>query len=148
MIIRQAFIEDIPQIQLVRNSVRENVLSNPALVTDMDVDDYITRRGRGWVSEQADLITGFSIVSVADANVWALFVHPDFEGRGLGRKLHNEMMNWYFLQTDKTIWLSTSPGTRAEKFYRTAGWRECGVYGKGEVRFEMTKEEWARVFKK
>lgn len=142
MVIRQADISDIEQIQFVRNAVKENTLSDPSLVTDADVEDYITRRGRGWVSEQDGIVTGFSIVSVSDNNVWALFIHPDFEGGGIGRQLHDIMLNWYFTQTDETIWLSTTPGTRAEKFYRKAGWKECGVYGKGEIKFELTKGEW------
>ena len=139
---RQASVTDIPQIQRVRNAVKENILSDPALVPDCDVEDYITRRGRGWVCEIEGKIIGFSIVSVQDQNVWALFIQPGYEGIGIGQKLHNEMMDWYFEQTDKTIWLSTAPGTRADAFYRKAGWRETGLYGKGETRFEMTVAEW------
>ncbi|OSZ79859.1 GNAT family N-acetyltransferase [Chitinophagaceae bacterium IBVUCB2] len=142
MIVREAQIEDIPQIQMVRNSVKENMLSDPALVTDKDVEDYIINRGKGWVSELDSVITGFAIVSVTDNNVWALFMNPDYEAKGVGKKLHDEMMNWYFSQTDKTIWLSTSPGTRADTFYRKAGWKEIGVYGKGETKFEMTIDDW------
>jgi hypothetical protein len=52
------------------------------------------------------------------------------------------MLNWYFSQTDKTVWLGTAPKTRAELFYRKAGWREAGTHGKGEIKFEMTKNEW------
>lgn len=142
MIIREANTNDIGQIQIVRNSVHENMLSNPALVTDKEVEDYILNRGKGWVSVEGFLITGFAIVSVADNNVWALFVDPDFEAKGNGRKLHDMMMHWYFNQTDKTIWLSTSPGTRAEAFYRKAGWKATGIYGKGEIKFEMTHNNW------
>ena len=119
--IRQALISDIPQIQIVRNAVKENTLSDPGLVPDQDVEDYINRRGRGWVWEEAGRIVGFSIVSVSDQNVWALFVEPGHDKKGIGRALHDEMMNWYFKQTDQNIWLSTSPGTRAEGFYRKAG---------------------------
>lgn len=140
--LRQASITDIKQIQQVRNAVKENTLSDPSLVTDDDVMDYITRRGRGWVHEVEGVITGFSIISIIDQNVWALFVHPDFERRGIGRLLHDEMMNWYFANTDKLVWLSTGPGTRAEQFYRKAGWQENGTYGKGEIKFEMRKEDW------
>ena len=42
---REATTADIPQIQLVRNAVRENVLSDPTLVTDADCEEFITRRG-------------------------------------------------------------------------------------------------------
>lgn len=139
MIFREATIADIQGIQLVRNAVRENRLSDPSLVPDSDVEDYIVRRGKGWVAVEQDLILGFSIVSVVDRNVWALFVHPDHEQKGLGRQLHDVMMGWYFSQTDQSIWLSTAPGTRAEEFYRKAGWKETGIYGKGEIKFEMDR---------
>ncbi len=137
MILREATIEDIPGIQIVRNAVLENRLSDPALVPDQDVEDYIMRRGKGWVAVEGGQITGFSIVSLMDHNVWALFVHPEQEKKGFGRILHDEMVRWYFSQTRETIWLSTAPGTRAEAFYRKAGWKESGTYGKGEIRFEM-----------
>ena len=147
MIFREAENKDISQIQVVRNSVHENTLSDPALVSDKDVKDYIITRGKGWVCEMNNAIVGFAIVSLTDKNVWALFIHPGFEKRGIGRKLHTEMMDWYFHQTDEKIWLSTSPGTRAETFYRKAGWRESGTYGKGEIKFEMTAKEWEQTKK-
>ena len=142
MIFREAKTTDISQIQTVRNSVKENMLSDPALVPDKDVEDYITRKGKGWVCAINNTIVGFAIVSVADHNVWALFIQPGFEKKGIGRRLHDEMMDWYFCQTDETIWLGTAPGTKAEAFYRKAGWREVGIHGKGEIKFEMTAEEW------
>ncbi len=142
MNIRVAEIKDIPQIQIVRNLVKENRLSDPALVPDSDVQDYITRRGRGWVFEINAQIVGFAIADLVDNNIWALFIHPDFEKLGIGKRLHDEMITWYFSQTDKTVWLGTSPNTRAELFYRKAGWKETGTHGKGEIKFEMTKTEW------
>lgn len=142
MIFREAEIEDIPQIQIVRHSVNENTLSDPALVPDKDVEDYMTRRGNGWVCEIDNTIVGFAIVSVTDHNVWALFIQPGFEKKGIGRRLHDEMMDWYFNQTAETIWLGTAPGTRAEAFYRKACWREVGTHGKGDIKFEMTADEW------
>src|SRR5437762_1534788 len=57
---------------------------------------------------------------------------------GIGRKLHNDMLDWYFEQTNSAIWLGTAPNTRAEKFYRKAGWEETGIHGKGEIKFGMT----------
>ena len=144
MVFREAIPGDIPQIQIVRNSVKENMLSDPSLVTDEDCLHYITRKGRGWVCESGDRLLGFSIVSLVDKNVWALFVTPGYEGKGIGRRLHDEMMEWYFSNTDERIWLSTAPGTRAEQFYRKAGWIENGTYGKGEIRFEMGMEEWRK----
>ena len=139
---REATIVDIPQLQFVRNAVRENALSNPAIVPDKDVEDYIIHRGKGWVCEIDNKVVGFAIVSVDDNNVWALFVQPGYDKQGIGKRLHDDMMHWYFSQTDKDIWLSTAPDTRAEEFYRTAGWRQTGVTKKSEIKFEMTAEEW------
>jgi GNAT superfamily N-acetyltransferase len=142
MKIREAILSDIPQIQIVRNLVKENVLSDPSLVPDSDVADYITRRGKGWVCEIANEVVGFSIIDLQDHNVWALFMHPDFEKQGIGKQLHDVMMDWYFAQTQTTVWLGTEPKSRAENFYRKAGWQEVGVHGKGEVKFEMQFADW------
>lgn len=142
MIIREARVEDIPKIQVVRNSVKENMLSNPDLVTDKDCEEFITERGKGWVCEIDGKIKGFSIVDLKDNNIWALFVDPDFENKGIGKKLHDIMLDWYFTQTKENVWLGTSPNTRAELFYRKSGWKEIGMHGKNEIKFEMTFENW------
>lgn len=147
MIFREARVTDITQIQAVRNAVKENTLSNPALVPDSDVEDYIIQRGKGWICEIDGRIIGFSIVSVIDKNVWALFVLPGYDKLGIGRRLHDEMLNWYFGQTNEMIWLGTAPGTRAEQFYRKAGWTESGIHGNGEIKFEMTAGKWRNCLK-
>lgn len=142
MTFREAQITDIPQIQIVRNSVKENTLSNPGLVTDKDCEEFITHRGKGWVCEIDDRIVGFAIADLQENNIWALFVQAGYEGKGIGKKLHNDMLDWYFSQTNKTVWLGTAPDTRAEQFYRKAGWKDRGMRPNGEIKFEMTAEEW------
>ena len=142
---REAVVNDIEQIQVVRNAVKENVLSNPALVPDKDVEDYITRRGKGWVCVIDNVVVGFAIADLVDHNIWALFVDPTCEAKGIGKELHKLMLDWYFSQTDETVWLSTGPGTRAETFYRKQGWIETGVYGKGEVKFEMSEPRFKEI---
>lgn len=142
MIFREANSSDIQQMQFVRNAVKENRLSNPALVPDEDVAEYINKRGKGWVCVVHSEIAGFAIVDLIDNNVWALFVHPDYEERGIGKKLHGLMLDWYFAHTKETIWLGTDPGTRAEEFYRKQGWREVGMHGNREIKFEMNKQGW------
>ena len=145
MFFREAGVEDIPQIQIVRHSVKENTLSDPSLVTDKDCEDYIIRRGNGWVCEIEDRIVGFAIVDLRDKNVWALFIQPAFEGKGIGRRLHDDMLIWYFNQTNSTIWLGTAPNTRAERFYRRAGWKEIGIHGKEEIKFEWPQRIGGRI---
>lgn len=139
---REATIEDIQQIQIVRHSVKENVLSNPNLVTNEDCKEYLTERGKGWVCEIDNSIAGFAIADLRDNNIWALFLKPEYEGRGIGRQLHDLMLGWYFSTGKESVWLGTSPHTRAEKFYRNMGWEETGMHGDDEIKFEMTRASW------
>ena len=148
MTIREAKIDDIKQIQIVRNSVIENTLSNPDLVTDNDCREFMFERGKGWVCEIDNQIVGFSIADLKDNNIWALFLRPEFEKKGIGKQLHDIMLDWYFRQTKNKVWLGTSPKTRAEFFYRKSGWTETGVHGKGEIKFEMTFDDWRRIREK
>ncbi|MBK8309781.1 MAG: GNAT family N-acetyltransferase [Chitinophagaceae bacterium] len=147
MIFREATIEDIPQIQIVRNSVTENTLSDPALVPDKDCEEFMFVRGKGWVCEIDKQITGFAIADLKENNICALFLLPAFEKQGIGKRLHDMMIDWYFTQTKDNVWLGTSPNTRAERFYRKAGWKEIGTHGKGEIKFEMSFDEWAALKK-
>ncbi len=139
---REALVSDIPQMHVIRNSVKENVLSNPELVTTEDYKTYITKRGKGWVCEIQDLIVGFAIADLEEDNIWALFVHPDYEMKGIGKQLHHLMMGWYFDNDKGSVWLSTAPDSRADKFYRKAGWTEVGITRSGEIKFEMTASTW------
>jgi GNAT superfamily N-acetyltransferase len=133
---RCARLTDIPGMSAVRVSVTENVLSDPARITAADYTDYLTRRGRGWVAEEAGRIVGFAIVDGQQHSVWALFVHPGYAGRGVGKELHRLLLAWHFAHTTEPISLSTGPGTRAEEFYRRQGWQETGRTASGEVQFE------------
>ena len=152
MIYREATTEDIPQIQVVRNAVTENILSNPNLVTDADCREFLLERGKGWVCEMNNQIVGFSIVDLKENNIWALFVDPNHDKKGIGKQLHNLMLDWYFSQTKITVWLGTSPETRAAIFYKKQGWTEVGWHGKDssesekpkEIKFEMTFEDWTK----
>ena len=140
--IRVAGPDDFPAMHRIRMAVRENVLSDPARVQPSDYAAILDAGGRGWVAEADGRMVGFAVADLARANVWALFVDPGFEGRGVGRRLHDTMMDWFFDQGVDRVWLGTDPGTRAEGFYRSAGWRPAGEEPNGEVRFEISRTEW------
>lgn len=142
---REAELADIPALFDVRYSVTESVLRNRALVTVADTEDYLTRRGKGWVCEVGSQVVGFGIADLQDHTLWALFLRPEYVGHGIGKQLHRLLLDWYFAQTPETAWLSTGPNTRAEEFYRRQGWRATGQTASGEVRFEMTKGEWSTL---
>ncbi len=142
MTYREATIQDIPQLHEVRTSVKENVLINTSLVTPGIYAEYLTTRGKGWLCEDAGKVVGFAIADTAEDSIWALFVRPGYEGQGIGRKLHDDMLNWYFAQGREKVWLTTAPGTRAETFYRVCGWKETSRKANGEILFELTATAW------
>ena len=136
---RQAVRADVPGIQRVRHSVRENVLTS-CVIADDEVVDYLERFGRGWVVvDERNEVLGFAIGDARDGNIWALFVDPEHEGRGYGRCLHDEMVAWLFSRGLRQLWLGTEPNTRAERFYARAGWTDKGIQANGERRFELNK---------
>jgi GNAT superfamily N-acetyltransferase len=137
MNIRVASVEDIERMHFIRMAVKENVLNTPGLVTHNDYVQMLTQKGRGWVCEENSVITGFAIVDAERRNVWALFVHPESEKRGVGRLLHDKMISWAKEQKLGKLWLTTDPGTRAESVYKKAGWKENGKEGR-EIRFEYS----------
>ena len=135
--LRLATLDDIDGLHAVRTSVRENRLSHPNRISRDDYREMLAGHGRGWLVENEDgRIVAFGIADAFRRNIWALFVDPAFEGRGLGRSLLDVMTVWLFAQGDQNIWLTTAPGTRAERFYRAAGWTDTGRDAAGEIRFE------------
>jgi len=83
---RLALSADIDDLFRIRAAVRENRLHDPGSVTREDCDWFVQRR-RVWVAEIDGRVAGFSASDPRDATIWALFVDPDFEGRGLGSML-------------------------------------------------------------
>jgi len=140
--IRIANPSDFEALHKIRVSVKENVLSDPGLITQAMYLDYLTESGRGWVYESDAEILGFAIVTLKRQNVWALFVLPGEEGKGIGKALQTVMLDYYFENTDKPIWLSTQRNSRAERFYRQSGWSEAGITTGGEQKFEMSSHNW------
>lgn len=139
MLIRQATSNDIPSIFDVRLSVRENILSDPKKITTEICEDFLNRRGKGWVVEIDENIAGFSIASLEDASIWALFVRPGFEGRGIGKELLGIAVEWLFANGVSEVHLTTDPGTRADSFYSKQGWSRGDTTADGEVRFSIRR---------
>jgi GNAT superfamily N-acetyltransferase len=135
MSIRLATAADIPRLMVIRESVRENRLSDPSVVPASDYAEFIAHSGI-WVWEDQGRILGFSAGDTRNGWVWALFVDPDHEGRGIGRALLPEACASLRRAGHRTLKLSTAPGTRAERFYLADGWRPTGRSAHGEIIFE------------
>ena len=64
MVFGKAQLTDIKEILVVRNAVKKNVLTNPALVTDEDCAFYRTSFGKARVCEINQKIAGFAYVDM------------------------------------------------------------------------------------
>ncbi|MCC6407541.1 MAG: GNAT family N-acetyltransferase [Planctomycetes bacterium] len=118
-------------------AVRENRLVT-LVISPADYERELALTGRGWVAEVDGELVGFAIGNAIRGNVWALFVDPEHERSGHGRRLHDAMVAWLWSRGLERIWLTTDPGTRAERFYLAAGWRATGRVG-NEVRYELER---------
>ena len=136
---REATVADIPSMAAIRLEVVENTLTEPGRVTRGMYHDYLTTAGKGWLCEVNRRTVGFSVASLNDMTIWALFVHPEFEGRGIGRELLSLATDWLFEQGAESISLTTDPGTRAERLYQVSGWQRGEHIANGEVRYRLSR---------
>jgi len=125
-LIRRAIRDDIPHIMDIRAGVRENRLRDPSLVTVADVCWFVENPGLFvWVEDSK--IVGFSAADPRNGSIFALFVDEAYEGRGIGQTLFKRAIEVLNDAGCRRMWLTTWPGTRAERFYRRAGWRVAGI---------------------
>ncbi len=141
MAIRLATVDDVEAIFDIRTSVRQNHLSRAALaaldITPDTIAAAIMDAPCVWIADVDAMPVAFVMIDQALATVFAMFVHPDFENRGLGRQLMAVAEQALFAQHD-VIWLTTDPADhiRANGFYQTLGWVQVGPATNGDVRYE------------
>jgi len=137
--IRLANQADINAIFDIRTSVQENHLSRDQLagmgITRETIRQAILEAPCAWVAEVDGVPVGFSMADVEDGCVFAAFVLPEFEGRGLGRSLMDRAEAFLF-QHHQMIWLETAEASRASGFYRNLGWQPVENLPEGDIRFE------------
>ena len=142
MQIRKAMPEDAADIFDVRCSVRENHMSReelsalgirPETVGEMIAGgDYIVP-----VALAGGKIVAFAMAQISESYVFALFVHPEHEGQGLGRALMQVVESGLAEHGVVEAWLCTGsePGIRAPGFYRHLGWVDSGIMEDGQLKF-------------
>jgi GNAT superfamily N-acetyltransferase len=135
VMIRKATTEDQSRITQVRNAVRENCLSPSNASRVADTARWIYEHGTFWVWEQDGAVQGFAVADVRDGTIFGLFVHPDYEGRGIAQALLPLACEDLRMAGHAVAKLTTDPGTRAERFYRRNGWTDTSRREKGEIVF-------------
>lgn len=128
MLIRKATLNDIETLFEIRTSVVENHQSRQELaalgVTPKTIARMLRTDYRAWIAEIDRQAAGFSMASAVEQMIFAMFVRPTFEGRGVGRSLMQQTESWLAAQGLDEIWLLTgnNPMLRAYGFYQHLGW--------------------------
>lgn len=136
--VREMTADDLDAVLAVRLSTRENAIT----LLELQEDYGITTEGlalameshvRGWLCECGGRVAGFAMGDTSNGEVQVVAVHPDFEGRGIGRQVLRSVCAWLFAEGHAQLWLGANPdpGIRATGFYARLGWRRTGVM-KGE----------------
>ena len=129
---------DISAMHQIRCAVKENRLTDPSRLGEVDYIPFIAERGETWHAIVDGRIAGFGALDHRENSVWALFVDPSCEGIGLGKLLLSKLVAQARSAGMPSLALVTTPGTRAEAFYLRNGWQADGLTEDGECRLVMT----------
>jgi GNAT superfamily N-acetyltransferase len=94
-------------------------------------------QARAWCAMEEHAIVGSSMARRLERDVFALFVLPGFEGRGIGASLLKRAVAWLRQECDQLIRLSIERHTRAHSLYLAWGWREVGEQADGDPILEI-----------
>ena len=141
VIFREATAADMPGISIVRQSVIENPLTVAQLaargITNESMAAAFLKDLKGWVAESDGRIVGFSMADRETRSLYALFVMPEYEQRGIGERLYDFAIAWLRENGASDLWLTTSADTKAAQFYGRRGWIATGVDEYGDLRYEL-----------
>lgn len=140
--IRLASVADVSAMFKVRASVGENTMTPAELsaigVTPETIALAVESAACAWVATVDEHVVGFAMVDLDTACLFALFVLPEHEGRGIGTRL-TKTCELALFQRHATAWLETANGSRAAQLYRHLGWRNEVDLGGGDIRLEKQR---------
>ncbi|ABC22380.1 GNAT family N-acetyltransferase [Rhodospirillum rubrum] len=140
--IRAAEPADVGAIFQVRTAVTENSLTIAQLtemgITTASITAMIIESPCAWVAVEGERVVGFSMADLEDGSLFAAFVLPSYEGRGLGKRLVQAAEAALFAR-HRVVWLETGKTTRAAGFYRHLGWANETDHGDGDIRLEKSR---------
>lgn len=137
LVYRIAELRDVAATMAIRNAATENKLVSSTIGADA-YERAFTAEGHAIVCEADGEVVGFVCGRPDPGDIWALFVRDDHWGRGIGSELMNRIERWMFDHGVSEIWLTTGPGTRAERLYLGRGWQRAGVDG-GDVKLVLPR---------
>ena len=145
--IRKITTDDLPAVFSVRMSTIENAITMEQLnayygITPESLANAMKTNVCGWLCEISGDVVGFSMGDQSSGEVLVVAVHPDYEGRGVGKRVLEKVKDWLFSRGHQEIWLGANPdpSIRAYGFYRKLGWQVTGeLRGSDEIMFLCNK---------
>ena len=134
--LRKATRDDLNRCFDIRESVRENRLDDPYEVF-IEIGGQFIDDGLSWVWEEAGEVQGFAAYIPKTGTIEVLYIHHLAQGQGIGTALLRQCCDELRELGLHEAILSTTPGTKAEKFYRNRGWTEFGVNEVGDLLFKL-----------
>jgi len=139
---RAAQLSDVESIFDVRTSVIENHLSREEMqqmgINESVVADMIEQSQCAWVACVNDNVIGFSMILPDEGCLFAAFVLPEYEGRGIGRSLV-KLAEHELFKHHQMAWLETDKRSRAAQFYRQLGWGNKKMINGTDIKLEKLR---------
>jgi ribosomal protein S18 acetylase RimI-like enzyme len=137
MTFREIDARDIPELFKVRTSTRENRMTMEALaeagIKRESTSDALSVNIAGWLCEVSGKIVGFSMGDKDTGEMLVVAVLPEYENRGIGKRLTGLIQEWLFSNghTEISLLENPDPSVRAYGFYRKLGWVPAGFHESG-----------------
>lgn len=132
-LLRRATHADLGRLFEIWTSVTEHRLL-------VDWDQFMTTANRlmangpVWVWSNEYGVQGFGAADLETGEIEALYVDPRAQGIGIGRALLRKCCDALIRRGHRHAWLTTTPGTRAERIYRDDGWQDAGIEPSGALK--------------
>jgi ribosomal protein S18 acetylase RimI-like enzyme len=133
LIFRETQPRDVDACFSVRERTRQNPiprewLASVGITPESSAADLESGRVKGRVCEHDGQVVGFCSGDTRTGEVLVLAVLPEYEGKGVGRRLLAEVVGALRAQGHRRLWLAASPdpAIRAHGFYRSQGWMPTG----------------------
>ena len=127
---REILSADVPALFELRPKTRENVMTVEQLarlgITVASLREALLTTHKGWLAADGDKVVGFCIGDRSNGEMTVVAVLPEYEGRGVGRRLMDLTEGWLWESGWTRAWLTTDVDTslRAYGFYRKRGWTD------------------------
>ncbi|MBW3163717.1 GNAT family N-acetyltransferase [Ferrimonas balearica] len=135
--LRRAGLADIASLQAIRHRISEYPAERDR--PDTLYARYLSRQGRGWLGNDGQGDRGFVVVNLNDCSIWALYVDPDCQGKGLGRVLLQQGCRYLFWRGARRISLRTLAHTSALGFYQHLGWHVEQQHEAGQLELVLPR---------